>query len=65
MIRKNLKNKWTNNKNDWNCTAGAKSIDITLNSKNGGNFKLYLIKIDATIGGQLKKDNTITYNIVF
>lgn len=45
--------------------AGAKSIDITLNSKNGANFKLYLNKIDATIGGQFKKDNTITYNIIF
>jgi hypothetical protein len=48
------------------CKAtGAKSIDITLNSKNGGSLKLFLKKIDATIGGELKKDNTITYNIKF
>lgn len=45
--------------------AGAKSIDITINSKNGGSLKLYLKKIDATIGGELKKDNTITYSIKF
>jgi hypothetical protein len=45
--------------------AGAKSIDITLNSKNDGNFKLYIKKIKATIGGELKKDNTITYSIKF
>ncbi|MFV8269289.1 hypothetical protein ACNQGP_05040 [Flavobacterium sp. GT2N3] len=48
------------------CKAtGAKSIDITLNSKNGGKLKLFLKKIDATIGGKLKKDNTIIYNTKF
>lgn len=45
--------------------SGAKSIDITLNSKCGGKLKLYLKEIDATIGGQFKKDNTIVYNIKF
>jgi hypothetical protein len=45
--------------------AGAKSIDITINSKNEGNLKLYLKEIKATIGGEYKKDNTITYSIKF
>lgn len=45
--------------------AGAKSIDITINAKNGAGLSLYLKKIDAKIGGKVKKDNTITYTIVF
>lgn len=45
--------------------AGAKSIDITVNSKNEDKLKLFIEEIDATIGGKLKKDNTITYSIKF
>ncbi|MDN3494209.1 hypothetical protein [Winogradskyella bathintestinalis] len=45
--------------------GGAKSIDITLNSKNEGNLNLLLKKIDAKIGGKVEKDNTITYSIKF
>lgn len=45
--------------------AGAKSIDITLNSKSKGKLKAYLEEIDATIKGEFKKDNTITFTIKF
>ncbi len=45
--------------------AGAKSIDITINSKNETGLKLHLKEIDATIGGHFKKDNSITYSIIF
>ena len=45
--------------------AGAKSIDIIINSKNKGKLETYLKKIDAKIGGKLEKDNSITYSIKF
>ena len=45
--------------------AGAKSIDITLNSKSEGKLKVFLKEIDAKIGGKFEKDNTITYHIKF
>jgi hypothetical protein len=45
--------------------AGAKSIDITLNSKSEAKFKLHLKEIEAKIGGKFEKDNTVTYSIKF
>ena len=45
--------------------AGAKSIDITISSKNEGRLKLHLKQINAVIGGEYKKDNSITYGIKF
>lgn len=45
--------------------AGAKSIDIIINSKNKGELETYLKNIDAKIGGKLEKDNSITYIVKF
>lgn len=45
--------------------AGAKSIEITINAKNNSKLKVYLTVIDAKIGGELIKDNTIKYVVIF
>jgi hypothetical protein len=45
--------------------AGAKSVDITINSKNKGNLEMFVEQIDGTITGAFEKDNTITFHIVF
>ena len=46
-------------------SLGAKSIDITINSKNESKLKSFIVEIDAEISGELSKDNTITYSIRF
>jgi hypothetical protein len=45
--------------------SGAKSIDITINSKSDAKLKLFVEEIDAEITGKISKDNSITYQIKF
>ena len=45
--------------------SGAKSIDITINSKNKGKLSAFVEEIDGTISGKYEKDNSITYKIIF